>query len=312
MSEVKKIETYKNTEPSVVTIGTFDGVHIGHQKIINRLINTGKLEGLKSVILTFFPHPRMVLQKDSNIKLINTIDERIAILNTLGLDYLLIKKFTHEFSRLSADEFVKQILVDKLNAKKVIIGYDHRFGRNRNADINDLIKFGETYGFDVEEISVQDINDVAVSSTKIRKALNEGNIAKANTFLGYNFMLNGIVVKGKGLGRQLNFPTANIKIEEDYKIIPKQGSYIVKSFIKDKITFGMMNIGTNPTVDGIIQSVEVNFFDFKEDIYNEKVQIELLHRIRDEEKFDSVETLKKQLANDKKTALSYIAKHYAQ
>lgn len=312
MSEVKKIETYKNTEPSVVTIGTFDGVHIGHQKIINRLINTGKLEGLKSVILTFFPHPRMVLQKDSNIKLINTIDERIAILNTLGLDYLLIKKFTHEFSRLSADEFVKQILVDKLNAKKVIIGYDHRFGRNRNADINDLIKFGETYGFDVEEISVQDINDVAVSSTKIRKALNEGNIAKANTFLGYNFMLNGIVVKGKGLGRQLNFPTANIKIEEDYKIIPKQGSYIVKSSIKDKITFGMMNIGTNPTVDGIIQSVEVNFFDFKEDIYNEKVQIELLHRIRDEEKFDSVETLKKQLANDKKTALSYIAKNYAQ
>ncbi|NNC48957.1 MAG: bifunctional riboflavin kinase/FAD synthetase [Flaviramulus sp.] len=312
MSEVKKIETYKNTEPSVVTIGTFDGVHIGHQKIINRLINTGKLEGLKSVILTFFPHPRMVLQKDSNIKLINTIDERIAILNTLGLDYLLIKKFTHEFSRLSADEFVKQILVDKLNAKKVIIGYDHRFGRNRNADINDLIKFGETYGFDVEEISVQDINDVAVSSTKIRKALNEGNIAKANTFLGYNFMLNGIVVKGKGLGRQLNFPTANIKIEEDYKIIPKQGSYIVKSTLKEKITFGMMNIGTNPTVDGIIQSVEVNFFDFKEDIYDEKVQIELLHRIRAEEKFDSVETLKKQLANDKKTALSYIAKNYAQ
>lgn len=312
MGEVKKIETYKNIEPSVVTIGTFDGVHIGHQKIINRLINTGKLEGLKSIILTFFPHPRMVLQKDSNIKLINTIDERFAILNTLGLDYLLIKKFTHEFSRLSADEFVKQILVDKLNAKKVIIGYDHRFGRNRNADINDLIKFGETYGFEVQEISAQDINDVAVSSTKIRKALNEGYIEKANEFLGYNFMLSGTVVKGKGLGRQLNFPTANIKIEEDYKIIPKQGSYIVKSTINDKIIFGMMNIGTNPTVDGIIQSVEVHFFDFKKDIYDEKVQIELLHRIRDEEKFDSVETLKKQLANDKKTALSYIVKHYAQ
>jgi riboflavin kinase/FMN adenylyltransferase len=311
MCKVKNIENYNNSEPTVVTIGTFDGVHIGHQKIIKRLINTGKFQELKSVILTFFPHPRMVLQKDSNIKLINTIDERYTILDALGLDYLLIKKFTKEFSRLSAEDFVKQILVEKLHAKKVIIGYDHRFGRNRNADINDLKIFGETYGFDVEEISAQDINDVAVSSTKIRKALNEGNITKANNFLGYNFMLTGMVVKGKGLGKKIAYPTANIYIEEDYKIIPKQGSYIVSSVINDKAIYGMMNIGMNPTVNGNTQTIEVHFFNFDQDIYGKKIQIDLLQRIRDEEKFESVDTLKIQLAKDKKTALSYIAKHYA-
>ncbi|MEL0455614.1 bifunctional riboflavin kinase/FAD synthetase [Flavobacteriaceae bacterium SZ-1-7] len=294
-------------ERTVVTIGTFDGVHIGHQKIIKRLIKTAKMLGLKSVILTFFPHPRMVLQKDSNLKLINTIDERHDILSATGLDYLLIKKFTHEFSRLSAEDFVKQILVDKLNAKKVIIGYDHRFGRNRNADINDLKAYGETYGFDVEEISAQDINDVSVSSTKIRTALKEGNIKMANAYLGYNFMLTGKVEKGKGLGRQLNYPTANILIEEDYKLIPKQGSYIVSSKINDVLVYGMMNIGTNPTVNGSKQTIEVHFFDFDGNIYGKKIQIDLLHRIRDEEKFESVEALKAQLALDKKTALDFIS-----
>ncbi|WP_396602425.1 bifunctional riboflavin kinase/FAD synthetase [Algibacter sp. R77976] len=307
MSKVKNIETYKSNEPTVVTIGTFDGVHIGHQKIIKRIINTGKIEGLQSVILTFFPHPRMVLQKDSSIKLINTINERHDILDDLGLDYLLIKEFTKEFSRLSAEEFVKNILVEKLNAKKVIIGYDHRFGRNRNADINDLKVFGETFGFEVEEISVQDINDVAVSSTKIRTALNEGEIEKVNAYLGYHFMLTGKVTKGRGLGNKLGFPTANIKIEEDYKLIPKQGSYIVNAMINDKLVYGMMNIGMNPTVNGDKQTIEVHFLDFNEDIYGKTLKIELLHRIRDEEKFESVEALKLQLAKDKNTALAYIS-----
>lgn len=311
MSKVKNIETYKSIDPTVVTIGTFDGVHIGHQKIIKRLINTGKLQGLKSVILTFFPHPRMVLQKDSNIKLINTIDERSDILYTLGLDLLIIKKFTEAFSRLSAEDFVKQILVDKLHAKKVIIGYDHRFGRNRNADINDLKMYGETYGFEVEEISVEDIDNVAVSSTKIRKALNEGDINKANSFLGYSFMLNGIVVKGKGLGKQLQYPTANICIEEPYKLIPKRGSYIVSSTIENKTVFGMMNIGVNPTVDGEKETIEVHFFDFNKDIYNQKIQINLLERIRDEQKFESVDALKVQLQKDKETTLRFIKTHYA-
>jgi len=312
MSKVKNIEIYNSTEPTVVTIGTFDGVHIGHQKIIKHLINTGKSKGLKSVILTFFPHPRMVLQKDSNIKLINTIDERRNILDDLGLDYLVVKKFTHEFSRLSAENFVKGILVEELNAKKVIIGYDHRFGRNRNADINDLKTFGETFGFEVEEISAPDINDVAVSSTKIRLALMDGEIHKANAYLGYNFMLTGKVTKGKSLGKELGFPTANIEIEEDYKIIPKQGSYIVNSMIKDTLVYGMMNIGVNPTVNGSKQTIEVHFFDFDDDIYEDTIKIDLLHRIRDEEKFESLEALKLQLAKDKETAIEYISNQNAE
>lgn len=311
MSSTKNIENYKVSEPTVVTIGTFDGVHVGHRKIINRLVATAKQEGLKSVVLTFFPHPRMVLQKESNIKLINTINERYDILNSLGLDYLLIKTFTKEFSRLSAEDFVKQILVDKLKAKKVIIGYDHRFGRNRNADINNLKVFGETYGFDVEEISAQDIDDVSVSSTKVRTALLSGEITIVNSYLGYNFMLTGTVVKGKGLGKKISFPTANISISEDYKIIPKQGSYIVKSLINNSFVYGMMNIGTNPTVNGQGQSIEVHFFNFNKDIYNKTLNIQLLKRLRDEQKFESVDALVKQLEIDKQTSLHFIANQNA-
>lgn len=306
MGKVKNIEGHKVSEPSVVTIGTFDGVHIGHQKIIERLINTAKQDKLKSVILTFFPHPRMVLQKDSNIKLINTIDERHQTLNSLGLDYLLIKEFTKEFSRLSAEDFVKEILVDKLHAKKVIIGYDHRFGRNRNANIEDLKRFGSEFGFEVEEISAQDIDAVAVSSTKIRKALIEGNITKANKYLNHPFMITGTVVKGKGLGRKLNYPTANIQVTESYKLIPKHGAYIVSCSIDNKQVFGMMNIGVNPTVNGEKETIEVHFFNFNKDIYNTTIQVNLLKRIRDEQKFESVEALKKQLQLDRESALSFI------
>jgi riboflavin kinase/FMN adenylyltransferase len=306
MGYVKKIEDYFSEEATVVTIGTFDGVHIGHKKIIKQLIDVSKRDNLKSAVLTFFPHPRMVLQKDSKIKLINTIEERGKILEALGLDYLVIKKFTKEFSRLNAEDFVKQILVDKLHAKKVIIGYDHRFGRNRNASIDDLKKFGLVYGFEVIEIPVEDIDDVSVSSTKIRTALIEGNITKANTFLGNPFMLNGIIVKGKGLGRQLDFPTANILLKEAYKLIPKHGSYIVRSVIDKTLVYGMMNIGVNPTVSGNKESIEIHFFDFDKDIYGKKIQIDLLQRIRDEHKFESVEVLKQQLAKDKEVALQYI------
>ncbi len=306
MRKPNNIKSYKPNKDAVVTIGTFDGVHIGHQKIIKRLIKTAKENNLESVILTFFPHPRMVLQKDSNIKLINTIQERTKILNSLGIDNLLVKKFTNVFSRLSAEDFVKKILVDKLHVKKVIIGYDHRFGRNRNANIDDLKTFGTLYNFEVEEISVQDIDDVAVSSTKIRKALNEGDIGKANKYLGYDFMLTGKVVKGKGLGRELGFPTANIQINEDYKLIPKQGSYVVSSVIKKQQIFGMLNIGMNPTVNGEKESIEVHFFNFNEDIYNKKIQINLLHRLRNEVKFNSLDELKNQLATDKETSLSYL------
>ena len=308
--KITNISNAVPNSPAIVTIGMFDGVHIGHQKIIKHLIKTAKKSHLKSVILTFFPHPRMVLQKDTHIKLINTINERAIILNNLGLDYLLVKKFTKTFSRLSAEDFVRDILVEKLKAKKVIIGYDHRFGRNRNADINDLKKFGAQYGFEVEEISAQDINDVAVSSTKIRKALEEGNIDKANAFLGYPFMLTGKVIKGKALGRQIDYPTANIQIAEAYKLIPKHGSYVVRSIINKEPVYGMMNIGFNPTVAGEEETIEVHYFNFNNNIYNKTIQIDLLHRLRDEKKFESVEALKAQLSKDKELSLSYIKSHF--
>jgi len=306
MSKVKNIETYSAVKQSVVTIGTFDGVHIGHQKIVNRLIESSQDNDLVSIILTFFPHPRMVLQKDANIKLLNTINERRNILDDLGLDYLLIKTFSLDFSKLTAQRFVKDILVDQLNVKKVIIGYDHRFGKNRNASIEDLKHFGAQYNFDVEEISAQDIDAVSVSSTKIRKALANGNITKANTYLGYHFMITGTVVKGKALGRKINFPTANIQVSEDYKLIPKQGAYVISTIIDGLPVYGMMNIGVNPTVNGSKQTIEVHLFNFNKDIYGTEIQINLIDRIRDECKFSSIASLKEQLFKDKNYALNFL------
>ncbi len=293
---------------TAVTIGTFDGVHIGHGKILERLINSAKNSGLKSAVLTFFPHPRMVLQKDTDIKLLNTIDEKVQILDAIGLDYLIIHPFTKDFSRLSATEFVRDILVNSLRTKKIIIGYDHRFGRNRNANIQDLIAFGNTLDFDVEEIPAQEIDDVSVSSTKIRNALIKGDIETANNYLHYPYMLTGTIKKGKGLGKQFGFPTANLHIAEEYKLIPKNGVYVVKSKLDEKEHFGMMNIGYNPTVSGTEQSIEVNFFEFEGNLYNKKIQVNLLHRIRDEHKFNSVQELQEQLKKDKITSLTLISK----
>tara|TARA_R110000868_G_scaffold158589_4_gene386808 strand:+ start:6806 stop:7822 length:1017 start_codon:yes stop_codon:yes gene_type:complete len=305
---IQNISKFDNIHPTAVTIGTFDGVHIGHRKLLERLINDAKLFNLKATVLTFFPHPRMVLQQDANIKLLNTLDEKVKILEQIGLEYLMIYPFSREFSRLSATEFVEKILVNSLHCKKVIIGYDHRFGRNRNADIKDLVSFGKTFGFEVDEIPAQEIDEVSVSSTKIRKALEVGDIKTANLYLGYAYMLTGIVQKGKGLGRQLNFPTANIHIEEDYKLIPHNGVYVVKSVLENTTIYGMMNIGFNPTVSGTERSIEVHFFDFDKDLYGQKLQIDILDRIRDEHKFSSVEQLKKQLEKDKKISLSLITK----
>ena len=308
MITVQNIKEYDKQHSTVITIGTFDGVHIGHRKILERLINDAKSSDVKSVVLTFFPHPRMVLQKDADIKLINTIAEKTKILKNLGLDYLIIHPFTSEFSRLSATEFVRDLLVNKLQTKKIIIGYDHRFGRNRTADITDLITFGTTFDFAVEEISAQEIDDVSVSSTKIRKALQEGDVKTANAYLGYNYMLTGTVKKGKGIGRQLNFPTANLHIEETYKLIPKNGVYAVQSIINGSTVFGMMNIGFNPTVSGTKKTIEINFFDFNEDLYGQLLQIDIVDRIRDEHKFESVNALKEQLYKDKETSLAILAK----
>jgi riboflavin kinase/FMN adenylyltransferase len=302
----QSIFQYDKEHPTAITIGTFDGVHIGHQKILERLINDAHGLYLKSMVLTFFPHPRMVLQKDADIKLLNTIEEKVKIFKRLGLDYLIIHPFTEEFSRLSATEFVRDLLVNNLKTKKIIIGYDHRFGRNRTANIHDLIAFGSTLDFEVDEISAQEIDDVSVSSTKIRKALSEGDINTANSYLGYNYMLTGKVQRGKGIGRQLNYPTANIQIEEAYKLIPKIGAYVVKSEINGSTIFGMMNIGYNPTVSGTEKSIEVHFFDFNQDLYDLVLQIDILDRLRDEYKFESVDALKEQLSKDKATSLSII------
>ena len=306
MITVRNISKYNEKYPTVITIGTFDGVHIGHRKILDKIINHANITELKSSVLTFFPHPRMVLQKDADIKLLNTIDEKVMILERLGLDVLIIHPFTKEFSRLTATEFVRDILVNKLNIKKVIIGYDHRFGRNRTANINDLIAFGNALEFTVDEIPAQEIDDVSVSSTKIRKALEEGYIETANSYLGYEYMLTGVVVRGKGLGKQLGYPTANLFIEENYKLIPKNGVYTVKSNIHGKTVYGMMNIGFNPTVNGTDKSIEINFFDFDEDLYDSKIQVDIIARLRDEHKFESVEALKIQLAKDKENSTQYI------
>lgn len=300
------IQEFSTNAKTIVTLGTFDGVHKGHKSILEKLINSSKNTGYESVVLTFFPHPRMVLQQNTDIKLLNTIKEKALLLDQYGIDNLIIHPFDHAFSRLTAEEFVKDILIDKLNIAKIIIGYDHRFGRNRTANINDLIVFGKEYGFEVEQISALEINEVSVSSTKIRNALNDGFLETANRFLGYPYFITGIVVKGKQLGRTIGYPTANISISEDYKLIPVNGVYVVSSIIDGKKTFGMMNIGTNPTVGGVTQTIEVNFFDFNEDIYDREIQVDIHYRIRDEVKFPSLDALKEQLAHDRETSLEYI------
>ena len=302
------INDFTSTKKTILTLGTFDGVHIGHKKILNKLTQNTENEKYESLVLTFFPHPRMVLQEHSDIKLLNTIAEKIDLLKKIGIENLVIHPFDETFSRLTAEEFVSSILVDRFHIQKIIIGHDHRFGRNRTADIDDLIAFGKQYDFEVEQISVQEINEISVSSTKIRNALLEGNMALANEYLGYEYVLTGIIIKGKQLGRTIGFPTANLKIEENYKLIPQNGVYIVKSIINEQTVFGMMNIGFNPTVDGQKQSIEIHYFDFNADLYNQKISISILHRIRSEQKFESVELLKEQLEKDKKTTLNYLNK----
>ncbi|WP_431107757.1 bifunctional riboflavin kinase/FAD synthetase [Winogradskyella poriferorum] len=290
----------------ILTIGTFDGVHIGHQKILKRVVALAQEEDLVPTVLTLFPHPRMVLQKDNSIKLLNTIDERIQLLKNLGIEEVIVKEFTKEFANLSAKDYVEHILVDELNTKQIVIGYDHHFGKNRSANIDDLKVFAEAFNFKVEEITAQEIEDVTVSSTKIRNALNNGHIEIANSYLGYNYFISGDVVKGKGIGRTLDYPTANIDIKESYKLIPRDGVYVVKSEIEGLTIYGMMNIGTNPTVDGKTRSIEVYFFDFDKDIYGETLRIEFLHWLRSEQKFENLEALKKQLSNDMTDALEHI------
>lgn len=308
MKKYSSASAYKNERNSVVTIGTFDGVHLGHNAILNRLVETATKENLDSVVLTFFPHPRMVLQQSADLKLINTIDERTELLEKTSLDNLVIHPFTHAFSRLTALQYVRDILVNSLKAKKIIIGYDHRFGRNRTANIEDLKEFGKTYDFVVEEICAKELDDVAISSTKIRKALEAGDIETANNYLGYNFMISGEVVRGKAIGRTINYPTANLKLKEKYKLVPKNGVYIVQSNIKNKNYYGITSIGTNPTVGGKEKTIETYFLDFNEDLYGTQITIEFLKFIRDEAHFESIEILRQEIVKDENFAKQFIKK----
>jgi riboflavin kinase/FMN adenylyltransferase len=303
---VKNIASFSTDEKTFVTIGTFDGVHFGHQKILEKLVSEAKKAGKKSVLLTFFPHPRMVLQKDATIELINTIDERAQLLEKTGLDYLIIHPFSKAFSKTTALEFVRDILIASFNISKLIIGYDHHFGKNREGNIDQLTAYSHQYDFVVEEIPAQDVNDVSVSSTKVRRALVAGHLKTANNYLGYNFMLNGLVINGKQLGGKIGYPTANIDVKEDYKLIPKTGVYVVKASIENKTVFGMMNIGNRPTVNGNHQTIEVHFFDFNQDLYGNNLCVELIYFLRDEHKFDSVDSLVLQLKKDEAIARAYI------
>ena len=307
MKVIRSIAAFNSLEKTIVTIGTFDGIHIGHKKILKNLISTANKEGKKSVLLTFFPHPRMVLQKDKAILLLNTLDEKSMLLENMGLDYLIIHPFSKEFSRLTALDFVRDILVNKLNTSKLIIGYDHHFGKNREGNIHQLREYSSLYDFNIEEIPAQDIDDVSVSSTKIRTALKEGNLKTANTYLGYQYMLSGIVVSGKQLGGTIGFPTANIEVKEPYKLIPSSGVYIIKTQINTVVFSGIMNIGFNPTVLGKHQTIEAHLFDFSEDLYGKKITVTLIHFLREEQKFNSVDELVDQLNIDKQNAISYLS-----
>jgi len=301
------IDDFKAINGAVVTIGTFDGVHEGHRKIISKITELAKASGGESVILTFFPHPRMILHpEDQSIKLITTMPEKAELLEALGVDHLIITPFSRDFSNQTPEQYIEQVLVKQIGTKKIVIGYDHRFGKDRSGGLEDLQRLAPVYGFEVMEIPEQDINEVAVSSTRIRKALLESDIATANTFLGYPFFITGKVIRGDQIGRKIGYPTANIQPIESYKLIPGDGIFAVGLYIEGAYYQGMAYIGQRPTVNGITRNIEVNIFDFDKEIYNQNIRMEFLHYIRGDIKFDSLEALTAQLAQDKVDVLEVL------
>jgi riboflavin kinase/FMN adenylyltransferase len=308
MKIYKSIDEYNESKSSVVTIGTFDGIHKGHQKIFNKVINASKQNNLSSVVLTFFPHPRIILNKYNDIKMIDTLDEKIEHLEKIGIDNLIIHPFDKKFSLLSADQFIKEYLLKKLQLKHIIIGYDHRFGKGREASVSDLKEYSIDFNFIVDEIDAQEIEKIAISSTKIRNSINQGDLETTKKYLGRFFSLTGKVVKGDGLGKQIDYPTANLLIEEDYKIIPKDGVYYIRTTIDNKLYNGMMNIGHRPTIGNKAKSIEVNLFNFDMDIYDKVISVDVVVKIRDEKKFSSINALKAQLAKDEEHCLKLINK----
>ena len=299
MTSFNNIDEFNSTDYTILTIGTFDGVHLGHQKVLERLTKEAKNNNLKSTVLTFFPHPRTVLNPNKPLKLINSVNERTDLLSKSKIDNLIIHPFDKSFSELDPEKYVLEILVKKLKAKIILIGYDHKFGKNRTADINDLKVYGEKYGFKVIEIKAEEISNIAISSTKIRKAISEGDISTAKEYLGYDVSLSGRIVHGKSIGRTIGFPTANVEVNEGYKLLPKNGVYLIQSIINKKQVFGMMNIGVKPTLIESSKTIEINFFDFEGNLYDRNIHVDIKQFIRDEIKFDSLELLKSQIQKDK-------------
>ena len=308
MKVIHDIKEFAPNKPVWVTQGTFDGVHIGHQKILKQVVAEARKNNGVSVLLTFYPHPRLVLYPDDNVlKLLNTIDEKVRLVEGLGIDYMIILPFTKELSRMPAMEFVRDVLVTKLNTHKLIIGYDHRFGRNREGSLEKMIELAAIYGFKVEEIPAQDIDDSTVSSTKIRKALLSGDVQTATQYLGKNYTISGRVVEGHKKGRKLGYPTANIALETNYKLIPKNGVYAVKLSVENSVYKGMLNIGLNPTFDDKGWSIEVHLFDFEGDLYNKFVTLELIEDVRAEVRFSASEELTAQLKKDEEQIRKILA-----
>lgn len=294
------LENFKQLENAVVTMGTFDGVHLGHQEIIKDLVLSAKTNHAKSVVITFDPHPRKVLQPDIPLQLIQSIEEKIIVLQTTGIDYLIVIPFNKAFSQLSSLEFIEKILVDKIGCKKLVIGYDHHFGKNREGSFEYLKNNGGLFGFEVKEISAKKINETKISSTAIRTYITEGAMDKVNQLLNYTYFMSGKIIDGEKIGRTIGFPTANIAIHPD-KLIPKIGVYLAKIELDNKSFFGMLNIGIKPTFGKHVLGVEMHIFDFNEDIYNKTVKLLLYQRIRDEIAFNNVNELINQLQKDKTT-----------
>ncbi|MFC5272325.1 bifunctional riboflavin kinase/FAD synthetase [Adhaeribacter terreus] len=308
MEVIRELEHFPKIANAVVTSGTFDGVHVGHQQILKRLHENAMLLGGKSVVITFWPHPRHVLSQaqEKPVYLLTSIEERIELLREFKVDYLLIIPFTPEFANLSSSEFIQKILIDTIGTRKLVIGYDHRFGKNREGGFEYLKENAATLGFEVEEIPREDVDHVGVSSTKIRKALEAGDIETANKYLGYFYHLTGTVTEGDKLGRTIGFPTANLAISEAHKLIPARGVYAVYGTLNGQRLKGMLNIGMRPTVGGLKQTIETHFFHFDKDIYHQELQLELVARLRDEQKFSGLDALKEQLAKDKEAALKLL------
>lgn len=297
------IEKFKKKNNAIVTSGTFDGVHIGHQKILRTLKNIATKKNGETVLITYWPHPRLVLDPaNDTIKLLTSFEEKASVLESFGLDHLIKIPFTKEFSQMSSARFIKEILVDGIGTKTLVIGYDHKFGHNREGSFESLKANAGNYGFTIREIPRQDIKNVGVSSSKIRRSLSNGDIHISNQFLGWEYCLNGKVVKGDQIGRQIGFPTANISIESDLKLIPAGGSYAVRVIHDNTDYLGMLNIGTRPTVNGSNQTIEVNIFDFDKQIYNDEIRVKMVRLIRKENKFESLDLLKEQLKLDRELA----------